>query len=521
MMDINRKRELDSQLTSSFLTKKSNMNIVKEMVKMLGEKMNNRLTLQSPHFYLKGGNSISLLENQPFTGDFDFQLSLDKEAYQDIQKWKKQINDIDQILRDILKEICKECKKNDFVIEDSFDNIKIDYTADQFSTGYMLIGKSYLEETYSDIISKINLQKGETRLNINKNEIESQTKDSKSPQPMWYVNYTIPGFILYRIVLRRAYKKGNEIEHLKSEIIDISIPRYGSNEVYMSQEGVITHFCEVSTLYEDWTGFKVPGWGYHFYENLNLLQEIELGISGSKHKKEKREKRGKNALDHLLQNNERSLTKIILDDSINESKGHNILGFLAAHLYNIDSYGVLDGELIGNIKEKIKKFYKAELNAVPISENQENLFLNLVKFQTKNNVLNNMITFEDLTSEIKKLEAMCLDKKTKPQSYIYNFDIIKSDDKEPIPLRFLVMKVSTANYENIKINYKKNNKDDIIENNNQCSLTLRSRGGTCYLIMAHDLNNNAIKYKQILERTIIQSQRYRLALAYNKMKKEE
>ena len=140
MMDINRKRELDSQLTSSFLTKKSNMDIVKEMVKMLGEKMNNRLTLQSPHFYLKGGNSISLLENQPFTGDFDFQLSLDKEAYQDIQKWKKQINDIDQILRDILKEICKECKKNDFVIEDSFDNIKIDYTADQFSTGYMLIG---------------------------------------------------------------------------------------------------------------------------------------------------------------------------------------------------------------------------------------------------------------------------------------------------------------------------------------------------------------------------------------------
>lgn len=335
---------------------------------------------------------------------------------------------------------------------------------------------------------------------------------------MWYVNYRIPGFILYRIVLRRAYKKENEIEHLKSEIIDISIPRYGSNEVYMSQEGVITHFCEVSTLYEDWTGFKVPGWGYHFYENLNLLQEIELGISGSKHKKEKREKRGKNALDHLLQNNDRSLTKIILDDSINESKGHNILGFLAAHLYNIDSYGVLDGELIGNIKEKIKKFYKAELNAVPISENQENLFLNLVKFQTKNNVLNNMITFEDLTSEIKKLEAMCLDKKTKPQFYIYNFDIIKSDDKEPIPLRFLVMKVSTANYENIKINYKKNNKDDIIENNNQCSLTLRSRGGTCYLIMAHDLNNNAIKYKQILERTIIQSQRYRLSLANKKMK---
>lgn len=80
------------------------------------------------------------------------------------------------------------------------------------------------------------------------------------------------------------------------------------------------------------------------------------------------------------------------------------------------------------------------------------------------------------------------------------------------------MKVSTANYENIKINYKKNNKDDIIENNNQCSLTLRSRGGTCYLIMAHDLNNNAIKYKQILERTIIQSQRYRLSLANKKMK---
>lgn len=537
MMNIDLKRELDSKITKSFLSNSLNMKIVFKIVNMLGKEMSQSSTLKSLHFYLKGGNSFDLLKGNQLSGDFDFQLCLRKESYENVTNWKEDIVLIDNKLQEILEKVCMQydeiCKqieneqcdnqkkdKINFQVENIFNEKIDDYDSGQFSTGHMLIGKSYLENTYSQIISKINLQKGETRLNINKNEIESQTNDSDSPQPMWYVNYTIPGFILYRIVLRRAYKKGNEIEHLKSEIIDISIPRYGSNEVYMSQENVITHFQNVSVIDQRLFGFKLPGWGYHFYENLNLLQEIILGISGSKHKREKRITRGKDALEKLLEKNDNSLEKILTQDRIKENENDTILGLVSAYVHNIDTYNVLNGNMMNDIKNKIKGFYMSELKSSQFKVKQKNLFLYLVEFQTRNNVLNNMIMFKDLKNavdEIKKLGAVT----PKPHFLIYNFDKTKLIGNDEIPIRFLVMNVDSYNYNKIKNEYMRiNGEKDVIEFDNQCYFVLRMGGGNCYLIMNHNLNGNAISYEQILERTLIQSQRYRLALAYNKMEKE-
>lgn len=524
MMDINLKRELDSKITSSFLSDSQNMNIVFKMVNMLGNEIKRDEMLKSLHFYVKGGNSIALLENKPFSGDFDFQLSLNKESYENVKNWQENIISIDSKLRQILTdicnqydEICRQSSNEKFKVENIFDDRIGDYVSDKFSIGHMLIGKNYLKNTYSQIISKINLQKGETRLNISKSEIESQTSNSEVVKPMWYVNYTIPGFILYRIVLRKSYKKGKETEHLKSEIIDISIPRYGSDEVYMSQENIITHFKDVSIYKKEFSGFKVPGWGYHFYENLNLLQEIKLNISGSKHKKEKRINRGTLALNHLLEKNGNSLDNILYSNKIYENDEEAILGLVEAYAYNVDTYHVLNKAMMDNIKSKIKEFYTSELKTTPIRKEQRNLFSNLVEYQTNNNVLNNMIMFKDLEKAVNEVKRLGL---VSPEPYflIYNFDKTKLMDKDEIPVRFLVMNVNSHNYNKIKDEYKKS--ASIFEFEDQCYIILRVSGGTCYLIMNHTLKSNAISYEQILERTIIQSQRYRLALAYNKIKKE-
>lgn len=148
--------------------------------------------------------------------------------------------------------------------------------------------------------------------------------------PMIYVNYTIPDFILYRLMYGYHYTdvEGKNFE-LKSEIIDVTVPRKGSAEVFLSQQGVVTHFSRSEQ------GFDIPGWGYHFYENINLLQEIRLGLSSSADKEEKRVRRGEQAMEALQALNPAGLLQESIVESVSGSGEKRIQGYLGALTYNI------------------------------------------------------------------------------------------------------------------------------------------------------------------------------------------
>ncbi|MCG9677794.1 hypothetical protein [Vibrio sp. Isolate24] len=108
--------------------------------------------------------------------------------------------------------------------------------------------------------------------------------------PTIYVNHTIPGFLLYRLAIvydfRITHGGNTEDIRFKSEVVDLSTPRMGNPESYISVKD------EVTVLSDDQNNeFKIPGWRYMLFENLLLIGEIELGVSGSPHKEAKRKER--------------------------------------------------------------------------------------------------------------------------------------------------------------------------------------------------------------------------------------
>lgn len=361
------KRFIEAGITQRFLH--DNAAIVGRIIEKFGSVMRLNMPGEAAgyNFYLKGGNSISILNNEEVTGDFDFQLMPPHNEY---NNWPQLFDNVDNLVLGMLKK----------TVEDTAADIenmpppKLGFNIDCFKVEnlqswargnlfnekiidlsgllrherldkILLIGRNFGDSSYKEIIKNPNFNNG--RL-----EVENSFKSDKFNEigtnfgPSVYVNYTIPGFILYRMVYSYRYSIGGESFNLKSEIIDVSVPRKGSAEVYMSQEGAVTHFRDSGLAQYP---FKIPGWGYHFYENLNLIQENFLNISASPQKLDKRINRFKLAMQKLQDANRGthpSSINQLLKNNINEPANNHttsapytaIKGYLGAMEFNVFDY---------------------------------------------------------------------------------------------------------------------------------------------------------------------------------------
>lgn len=318
------KRVIDAEITKKFLA--DNRNIVKRLIGNFADCMN----AEKFRYYLKGGNAIKILDGKDedhLDGDFDFQLLPGADVY---ANWAGNFGTLDRELVNILKNTVDSTAAiadiGNFNL-DCFEAGTIRNLAITKGIGLgnlqrrerhddiMYIGRRYGRMPYTGIIEAGGDRRIEEKGIVERAEVQFDDAGAGFG-PSVYVNYTIPGFILYRMVYSYRYEMDGQTFNLKSEIIDLSVPRPGSAEVYLSQEGVVTHFRRSGIAAYP---FMIPGWGYHFYENINLLQEIALGISGSPDKKQKRIDRLKLALGMLVRANglEGRLENILKTD-INE-----------------------------------------------------------------------------------------------------------------------------------------------------------------------------------------------------------
>lgn len=348
MLDVDQRRVADAEITRAFLAR--NSDVVDRLIARFGELAGGG-EFAPYHFYLKGGNAIALLEGRPTEGDYDFQLMPPLEDYED---WPGTVNQVNHAVCHVLTESLRGFEAGFFDVSMfevgalagwagtqgnplqkagiSFEGV----TQDRKREGMLLIGPDYGRRTFSEIRRDRRFRDG--RIELDREELQARNLPFEAG-PMIYVNYTIPGFILFRMVYGFRYvDAAGEEFFLKSEIIDVSLPRKGSAEVYLSQEGVITHFRPSGM------GFNIPGWGYHLYENINLLQEISLGISGSPHKREKRLNRGSLALDRMLAVNPQGVVRQVIWEP-HEGGNFQVLGYLGVLLYNVSTYQEFRGNV--------------------------------------------------------------------------------------------------------------------------------------------------------------------------------
>lgn len=369
-MTLDEKRKTEAALTSEFVGK--NKGKLLEIAKCLAAKFDTGMR-DMKNFYLKGGNAFYILDKEGGSdltgkdapeGDYDFQFVPDESVY---DCWQNKIKKIDENILCALKETAKEykngfntdCFKDENIIQLLSKNIDghpsdIKITARELVSGAARIGAKYLTLGYSEV-AKAAMAEPDKRIKLDTADFCSETI-AEGCEPSVYVNYTIPGFILYRMVYKFRYTaviNGRQQKFsLKSEIADISVPRVGSGEVYMSQEGVVTNFRKKCD-------FNIPGWGYHLYENINLIQEIDFGISGSAHKKAKREARLKRAAEALIKANGgaegtfKDITALLgytVSEPYSSTESKEILGYYSALIYSLK-----DND---DFKDVIGKIYK-------------------------------------------------------------------------------------------------------------------------------------------------------------------
>lgn len=371
------KRIIDAEITKRFL--RDNRDIVKKLVGNFAVCMNDG----GFRYYLKGGNAVAILRDgneEHLDGDFDFQL---RPAAGDYANWTGNYANLNTRLVHILKDtvdITAAMEDIGRFREECFETeaVKALAAAKGIDLGglrrlerrsdIMYIGRKYGEMSYTGIIESGNGGRIEEKGIVEDSEEEFDGR-GKAFGPSVYVNYTIPGFILYRMVYSYSYEMDGQRFNLKSEIIDLSIPRPGSAEVYLSQEGVVTYFRDSGIAGYP---FQIPGWGYHLYENINLLQEIELGVSGSADKKQKRVDRLKEALDVLEKANGRAgklenILKMYINEPLhNAAYGEpygRIRGYFGALAFHVSEYqgaycrDAIEG-MKGRIYDIIQSYYR-------------------------------------------------------------------------------------------------------------------------------------------------------------------
>lgn len=555
ILNLDDKRAIEAEITKKFL--EDNKELVKLLVTNFSNKMKRILLNEKYNFYLKGGNALSKLKGEECTGDYDFQLMPPVATY---RNWSGSFKNIDDTLIEILKETIEESAKQSepkFETECFKANIVqklakkksinlINLIQGDRCDNFMQIGKIYGVKSYSQILRDPNLNEKISKKKF-REVVDVKTENlvgkSKDFGPSVYVNYTIPGFILYRLVYRYAYTEGlkNEEISLKSEIIDISIPRFESPEVFMSQEGIITYFRNADDMQ-----FKIPGWGYHFYENINLLQEIKLGVSGSKDKIEKRVNRLKEALEKLKEVNGNQFTNILVNRINEDSSNRKILGYFGAMTYNVDNYDhTYEEEAIALLKTLIEGNINAYFSNF-FNEKKDEEYKKLVGFRLNKDLDTTVRIASEAKSSIKKFIEIynkCAGKENlklmeegtnfqfisplmSGEEWIFAFDYIVVEVKSASLLTKFIEKVKCGGYKcySSKGTYIFN----ITENGNQhTKKTSYIRSYKVFFQLCEKLeknkninkvNNNGVGkiIEGFLYRSILESQRYALAKMFEK-----
>lgn len=375
------KRIIDAEITKKFLRDNADAidKIIAEFSSVINEEFLQYHELENDeneyNFYLKGGNALSVLDGKAPTGDFDFQLVPPTAVY---NNWAIKFRELDEIIVTVLQHTVERLTDLPDPIVFNEESFLVD-TLEQWAReennpihinnidlaeierlerrqNIMFIGRDNGTASYANIIRRCNPQS----MRLEDVSVDFGFRDFKKRGaefgPSIYVNYTIPGFILYRMVYCYKYRIADTTFSLKSEIIDVSIPRSGSAEIFLSQKGNITCFRRSPVRGHE---FNIPGWGYHFYENINLLQEINLGLSGSPHKMQKRIERLELAMAKLEEANATVPGKLQLDDILSQEikepipEGYeNIRGYLGALTLNIADYRRYNLNMIEYVKDK-------------------------------------------------------------------------------------------------------------------------------------------------------------------------
>lgn len=563
-MNKETRRFLDSVITKNFLTDNDNRRFVTELATEFSKILNKKLeetnysSFINSNFYLKGGNSIAVLTGEEPTGDFDFQFAPPKSVY---QNWNKHFQKLDELILSSLRQTLinfnagnPKAKFNDQIFKPenimssaitenpTFNEISLTKGKQRISERH--IGKNHCgQQTYFNIINDPAYNAEEGRIELDENEtVELELKINCGMSI--YVNYSIPGFILYRLVRSYLYNEDGEEADipLKSEIIDISVPRPGSGENLLSQDGVITRFRLKN-------GFKIPGWGYHFYENINLLQEIELGISGSKDKKDKRIKRLRQSIRNLWKVNRSNEKATLCGEKIceeyDEFTTSEICGFSGVLVYHINDYKdfhteeVYPTDAMKALNSHMMKEVQQHLVTVAASVNT-NLVNTLSQYLlNKNNSekkftvshdnnCNNpdpystaLITLfssynvkksrdpqkldpDKAIAEVKKIINIVLDdSQTKQYRFIAPFDIMKNSLL--LSTNFSVVWITPIKWSKLKSEVKKTEKV-IFEDTNTFIITLSVTGGVLYAVFTNQEKCGA-KIEEMLQKSILISQR--------------
>lgn len=354
---VEERRKKDAELTAKFLEK--NGAGVGALAQVFSREMRKKPQMYE-NFYLKGSNAIALLEGQDCKSDYDFEFVPTKEVY---GNWKNEYGQVDAYIRSGLRAAAEKIVFLDEGAQPA-DNGKIgledniflrDYPEKKYVSGEYRIGAGYMGSSFREIIGSRDYDKATGRLLLKKQDIVKAEGKKFADGVYLYVNYTIPGFLLYRLVFAAKISLMGQDVIVKSEMLDVSVPRLGSAECFMAQEGVITHFREAGD-------FRIPGWGYHFYENINLCQEIELGCSGSPHKKTKREERLKKSIQNLLPRN-----PVLWGKTLYEEEGEALKGYQEAFCYPVETYEIEASgyqEMIQALKERLGAEAESHLKTV-------------------------------------------------------------------------------------------------------------------------------------------------------------
>lgn len=392
------KKKLDTLITADFLL--NNRALVTQVIQAFANQMvlAGFTGANGYNFYLKGGNALSMLRNAALTGDYDFQL---KPPAATFAHWEQAFPVLDQRIIAMLIATVTNFQNTQFNLT-SFTPNSIEAFArtaaiqgfdrpanGTMAQGILKIGFPYSKYDYRDVFS---------RATGGRIVFDPQDRNNFQiivfPHPLpnlqlyIYANYTITGFILYRVVCSFTYMIGGESVNLKSEMIDVSVPRAGSAELYMSQEGVITYFRPAHGF-----PFNMPGLGYHFFENINLLQECELGISGSPHKQRARRDRLIYCINTLITANGvnrgvRNVCDLLCLNVMEEELGavNPVCGYLGALVFNIDSYNVYDLPTIMQVRITIETQLRLSLVSMGVEQRfhiPKNLWMMPVEFKIK------------------------------------------------------------------------------------------------------------------------------------------
>ncbi|MCM1045609.1 MAG: hypothetical protein NC417_08875 [Candidatus Gastranaerophilales bacterium] len=502
---VQKRRQLDSEITAKFLA--DNGPLVQQAVRRFMEKLEAGAHGLVEHYYLKGGNAIAVLEGEAMTGDYDFQLVPTQNVY---QNWRKRRIDVETLIFSALEEAAKTLVQSR-VDESAFEVERLQTGKDRLVkknkiTGKVVIGSDYYEKSCSDILKDPHYKKETRRLELTHAGTPLAVGDGTREYYI-YANYTIPEFLLYRLVISYGYEltQGGRTEEipLKSEMIDVSIPRVGSAECYLSQEGVITHFRRKD-------GFLIPGWGYHFYENINLCQEVSLHYSGSPHKRGKRINRLKRAISALAACNGNN-PDVLLGEKMSEDDGagtHETLAYAGAMNYPVGQLAA--GEDQPSVfKELYQKLLAQTLDHMTTVRAQwdgkdplADLAKLLVVFRAQKSMDTNIIPASQAKDVVTKLFL-------EAGEFAWQSPLDKLPGDLPFHLGFVVVSTSRMVLQKLSERGLLGVPPKAADRENNLLLPANCRGGQFYIILHIQGTSGGVTLssKQLLESSILFSQR--------------